>query len=399
MSPVSLLPILPIILIALATMKLTGAILGIKPAEGRFASIDGLRGYMAFFVFLHHSCIWYLAMHGYGWRPPPSNLYSQFGSTSVAVFFMITSFLFFSRLLQARKGDMDWLKLYVSRGFRIMPLYLFALLIVLIIVAILSHFTLHEPTGKVIVEIFQWLAFIKADINGISPTWLIIAGVIWSLPYEWLFYFALPLLGLLLSMRISFLVWVFAMAGFFFFFYVILTFYTSGGILNHLLPFLSGIAAAFLVKIPQVRALASGPAASVCIALCLIAGVGWFKSLDEVAPFLLVSVSFVGIACGNSLFGILTHSLSRTLGQISYSIYLLHGIVLFVTFNWILGFQRAAQFSPLLHWGIIAVCAVGVVTICSLTYYFIERPGMDAASAATKKLRKQVRAPGILKNA
>ena len=116
MSPVSLLPILPIILVALATMKLTGSALGIRPAEGRFASIDGLRGYMAFFVFLHHSCIWYFATHGYGWRPPPSNVYSQFGSTSVAVFFMITSFLFFSRLLQARGGVLDWLKLYVSRA-------------------------------------------------------------------------------------------------------------------------------------------------------------------------------------------------------------------------------------------------------------------------------------------
>jgi len=399
MESLSLYPIIPIILVALATMKLTGAALGIKPAEGRFASIDGLRGYMAFFVFLHHSCIWYLAMHGYGWRPPPSNVYSQFGSTSVAVFFMITSFLFFSRLLQARKSDMDWLKLYVSRGFRIMPLYLFALFIVLTTVAILSHFTLHEPLGKVIVEIFQWMAFIKADINGISPTWLIIAGVIWSLPYEWLFYFALPLLGLLLSMRLSLLVWVFALAGFLFFFYVILTFYTSGGVVNHLLPFLSGIAAATLVRFPRMRVLASGPVASFCIVLCLVIGVGWFKSLDEVVPFLLVSTAFIGIACGNSVFGILTHSLSRTLGQISYSIYLLHGIVLFVTFNWILGLQRAGQFSPLMHWGVIAVCAVSVVTVCSLTYRFIERPGMDAAPAVTKKLRRQPPGASVLKNA
>lgn len=398
MSPVSLLPILPIILVALATMKLTGSALGIQPAEGRFASIDGLRGYMAFFVFLHHSCIWYFATHGYGWRPPPSNVYSQFGSTSVAVFFMITSFLFFSRLLQARGGELDWLKLYVSRALRIMPLYLFAFFIVLTIAGVLSQFTLREPLSKVTLEIFQWLAFIKADINGVSPTWLIIAGVIWSLPYEWLFYFALPFLGLLLSVRVSLLVGIFSMAGFIFFLYIILGFYQTAGGLQRMIPFVGGIAAAFLVRIPRVREMVSCPVASACVALCLIFGVGLFRSFDEPISFFLVTLGFIGIACGNSVFGILTHPLSRTLGQISYSIYLLHGIVLFVTFNWLLGFQGAGQLSPLGHWGVIAACAVGVVTICSLTYRFIERPGMDAVPAATRKLKRQVLSPGVLKN-
>lgn len=390
MNPVSLLPILPIILVALATMKLTGAALDIRPGEGRFASIDGLRGYMAFFVFLHHSCLWYFATHGYGWRPPPSNVYSQFGSTSVAIFFMITSFLFFSRILQARGGNIDWLKLYVSRALRIMPLYLFALFIVLTIVAVLSKFTLHVPLSRVILEIFQWLAFIKADINGISPTWLVIAGVIWSLPYEWLFYFALPFLGLLLSVRVSLLVWVFAMAGFIFFLYVILGFYQTAGGLQRMLPFVGGIVAVFLVRIPWVRTLVAGPVASVCVALCLVIGVGLFRSFDEPLSFILVTLGFIGIACGNSVFGILTHPLSRTLGQVSYSIYLLHGIVLFVTFNWILDFQWAGQLSPLGHWGVIAVCAVGVILVSSNTYRFIERPALDAAPRAAEKLRKQL---------
>jgi len=398
MSPVSLLPILPIILVALVTMKLTGAALGIRPAEGRFASIDGLRGYMAFFVFLHHSCLWFFATHGYGWRPPPSNVYSQFGSTSVAVFFMITSFLFFSRLLQARNGDLDWLKLYVSRGLRIMPLYLFALFIVLTIVAVLSHFTLHESPGKVIVEILQWLAFIKADINGISPTWLVIAGVIWSLPYEWLFYFALPFLGLLLSVRVSLLVWLFAMAGFIFFLYVILGFYQSAGGLQRMVPFVGGIAAAFLARVPRIRNLVSRPFASICVALCLVLGVGLFKSFDEPLSFLLVTLGFIGIACGNSLFGILTHSLSRTLGQVSYSVYLLHGILLFFTFNWILGFQWAGRLSPLEHWGVIILCAIGVVTVCSLTYRLIERPAMKSVPFIIKKFEKQNVKSVVLKN-
>jgi len=134
MSPVSPYPVLPIILVALATMKLSAKLFGIKPAEGKFAPIDGLRGYMAFFVFLHHSCIWFFYTHGYGWSLPPSLLYRHFGPSSVFIFFMITSFLFFSKLLQARAGSIDWIRLYVSRALRILPLY-YAVLVLLLVLA------------------------------------------------------------------------------------------------------------------------------------------------------------------------------------------------------------------------------------------------------------------------
>lgn len=389
MSPVSPYVILPIILIALATAKLSSRILRIAPGHVKFAPIDGLRGYMAFFVFLHHSCIWFYCSHGRGWGAPPSNIYSQFGSTSVGVFFMITSFLFFSKLLEHRKSKMDWLKLYVSRGLRIMPLYAFALFILLTIVAILSGFSLHEPVAKVLVEISQWLLFIKVNINGLNPTWLIIAGVVWSLPYEWLFYFILPWLGLTIRIKASPTVLAFSMVGIFIFVYVILTFYQSAGALSRMYPFIGGIAAAIIARIPLAKEWATGIMASVVISLLLILTVGLFPTIYRFTPLLMLSIAFIGIACGNSLFGILTHPLSRILGQISYSIYLLHGIVLFVTFNWILGFKIASRFSPLVHWGIIALCGMAVVFICSITYRLIEKPSMDTVPAVTDKLRRK----------
>jgi len=398
MSPVSLLPILPIILIALATMKLTGSALGIKPAEGRFASIDGLRGYMAFFVFLHHSCIWYFFAHGYGWGPPPSQLYGHFGPTSVSVFFMITSFLFFSKLLQARTGKMDWMKLYVGRALRILPLYGISILILVLIVGVLSHFTLHEPVDNVLWEVLQWLVFIKANINGIYPTWLIIAGVVWSLPYEWLFYFTLPFLGFFCKVRSSLLVLVFALFGLLFFIWIIAEFQPIGA-LRWMNPFLGGIVAAVLARDKRARELASGNIGSCCITLFLVMVVVLYPSVHETVPLLLLMAAFIGIACGNSLFGILTHPLSRTLGQISYSIYLLHGIILFVTFQWVLGFKHAGRLSPLEHWSVIALCTMGVVLICSLTYRFIEKPALEAAPAAAEKLRKELGREKVLRSA
>ena len=365
-----------------------GKMLRIQPATGRFASIDGLRGYMAFFVFLHHSCMWYLVTHGYGWSPPPSNLFSHFGASSVDIFFMITAFLFFSKLLEVRAGKMDWLKLYVSRALRILPLYLFALFVLVSIVAVLTQFTLREPAGKVLQEILQWMVYIRADINGFHPTWMIIASVIWSLPYEWSFYFSLPLLGLFVKVKSSALVLIFSLAGLFFFIYVILFYFQWAGSLSRMYPFLGGIAAAFLIRVPQVKALASGWMTSVCIIIFLTCAVSWGVRVGDPVILLFLSISFILIACGNDLFGILTHPLSRMLGQISYSIYLLHGIFLFVTFKWIIGIKQAGQLSPLAYWGVIALCGMGVILICSVTYRFIEYPAMQATPMITAKLRK-----------
>jgi peptidoglycan/LPS O-acetylase OafA/YrhL len=61
----------------------------------RYASLDGLRGYCAFFVFLHHASIWYSYLHTNSWAAPPSHFYNHLGQSGVAIFFMITGFLFF----------------------------------------------------------------------------------------------------------------------------------------------------------------------------------------------------------------------------------------------------------------------------------------------------------------
>lgn len=44
----------------------------VGPKQGRFDAIDGLRGYLAFFVFLHHSAIWYFFLRTGFWQAPAS---------------------------------------------------------------------------------------------------------------------------------------------------------------------------------------------------------------------------------------------------------------------------------------------------------------------------------------
>lgn len=68
--------------------------LRLPKTQGRLDSIDGLRGYLAFFVFIHHAYVWYFYLHYGAWSRPLSNFYNQLGKGSVAVFFMITGFCF-----------------------------------------------------------------------------------------------------------------------------------------------------------------------------------------------------------------------------------------------------------------------------------------------------------------
>ena len=383
-------PALVLVILALGTISLVSRIIPLRPDKTRYETIDGLRGYLAFFVFLHHSLIWYYVIHIHVWLRPPLNLYNQFGTTSVAVFFMITSFLFFSKLIDARSGSLDWQQLYIGRVLRIVPLYLLMLGLLLLIVGHISGFTLHESGSKIISEILEWLVYIQAPINGNDITGYIVAGVIWSLPFEWMFYCSLPLVGaLIFNIRISIFTSIFTSLGLIGFTMIIYSYYAdfAGW---WLLTFLGGIIAAFLSQNKKICLLATTWQSSVIMLVLLVLAVAFFTDVFSVIPYMCMVLFFIGVACGNSLFGLLTHRLSRIFGQITYSMYLLHGILLFVTFNYIIIPSKAILFSPLQHWFVLAGCSVALVIICSLTYYYLERPFQKAAGITALWLRRRL---------
>jgi peptidoglycan/LPS O-acetylase OafA/YrhL len=388
MDPVSILPILPILLLSLCVVSFTSRWLGIGYQRHRYTSIDGLRGFLAMFVFLHHSAIWYYFLRTHQWDFPPSYLYSHFGPTSVALFFMITAFLFFSKLIDAVAGDFDWLKLYVSRVLRILPLYAVAVFALFVVAAAVSHFVVREPLEDLWLELVQWIFFIEADINLIYGTKLLIAGVVWSLAFEWLFYFSLGLIGpVFFRIRTSLITVVVTGLFFLLFVYILYDNYPYGA-WNRLSPFLCGIVAAFAVRNEKVRKIGSKVWLTPVLLVLLFVALYFYPTVFDLIPLVCMTIGFIAICCGNSLFGILTSKACCLLGQISYSIYLLHGLLLFITFRFIIGFPVAARLTPLAHWGIITACSVAVVSVCSLTYYFVERPCLNSASGATKKLRR-----------
>ncbi len=378
MDPVSIYPALAALFLAMTTAYFLARKNGNPPALGRFASIDGLRGYLAFFVFMHHSSIWFYFLKMGQWQVPPSNIYTNFGQSSVSLFFMITGFLFYSKLIDGREKKINWRALYISRVFRLAPLYVFVVALMFAMVAILSGGHRVESVPALFLQLVRWLSFAilgQPDINGIGHTFTIVAGVTWSLAYEWFFYLSLPILALSVSLRPPAV--YLALGGCAM---IALALWHTNYLI--LATFSGGILAAWLVRMDKFRAFAEKNFASFIVVGCLFAVVVYSSESYGVKPLLLLTTAFVLIAGGNTLFGLLVHPVSKTLGEMAYSIYLLHGMLLFVTFNFVIGLNKATAFSPLMHWlAVLAVTPVLILTSYS-TFMLIEKPGMRYSRVA-----------------
>lgn len=390
MSPTSIFPAIFALFIAFVVTHQLAKIFGRADENGRFASIDGLRGYLAFFVFIHHSSIWYFYLRSGTWTAPPSNLYTHFGESSVALFFMITSFLFFTKINQSDRKDVDWLKLFVSRVLRLVPMYFFAVGILFCIVAIVTHGELTTTLGGLFTGLIQWLSFTilgGPNLNNMMNTWIIIAGVTWSLPYEWLFYLSLPLLAIftraVFSLRYAIIGAIFIL--------LIMLFWRPVAI--HLLSFLGGIIASLLVKSTKWRDACKSPIASVMIIVLMITVIACFPSSRGVIQIIILSLVFSIIAGGNNLFGVLTHYVSTTLGEMAYSIYLMHGLLLFVCLQLIVGTKVARSLSSIEYWSIIVILTPILVGCSFLTFTLIEKPAMQNTNTITNWLRRKLGVP------
>jgi peptidoglycan/LPS O-acetylase OafA/YrhL len=143
-----------------------------------------------------------------------------------------------------------------------------------------------------------------------------------------------------------------------------------------LLCFSCGMTAALLARSSRICAFAIGRLGTVLVLSCLGSVVTFFPSAYGVAPALLLALGFALIACGNTLFGALIHPASRMLGQMSYSVYLLHGLWLFVIFNILVGTDKSKTLPVLDYWSIVLGITPLLVASCFLTFRLIESPAI-----------------------
>jgi len=386
MSPTSPVFAAGALVIAVIALVLVDGLFGSAPApDRRYRSLDGLRGYLALAVFFHHSAIWFFYLRSGVWALPPSRLYTHFGQSAVALFFMITALLFWSKIADGRNRPVDWLRLYVSRVLRLVPLYVLAIGAVWFIVFASAGFALQVPARTALTTTIRWLSFTTLGappLNGFAETNTALASAVWSLPYEWWFYATLPIAALLFRRQPWF--WIL--------FSVVIAGWGAQWALSQYgrpitASFLGGIAAAAAARSPRCRTLASGSVAAV-LCLAALAAVTRTDTAFDWPALALLSVAFGIIACGNTLFGLLNWRVSRILGEMGYSVYLLHGMVLFVAFRWIAG-DNARTLSVAEHWGVVFACAPVLVALCYATFNLVEWPAMSSVDRVTAWLRNR----------
>jgi peptidoglycan/LPS O-acetylase OafA/YrhL len=349
------------------------------PGGGRIGCIDGLRGYLAVSVLVHHFVIWIqVSRLGGTWSPPSVNLLNNLGAASVALFFMVTGCVFYPIILAGFQST-RWIAVYLRRIFRIVPLVLFSVAIVATLAILRSPTKVIELSD--IGLLVEWVtSWDEPDLFGYADTGRINAYVLRTLWFEWLFYiFLLPIWAALAdALRGKLPTWTLP---------VLLLALSVILRVAHLpnakyLPlFAIGMIAYELQKSEAAAVLRGNTAAAIAVIGMLVALNTWN------APYALIAMAlyawfFFCVACGNSFFGILSSPGALVLGECSFGIYLLHGILLSLLFTD--GHHLLASNLNVTLIGLLPASSIVVVLLTAATFRFIERPMMMVGSGLAK---------------
>ncbi len=377
---------LPLGLLAFALSRATGW--GSGPADRAstefYRPIEGLRGILAMNVFFHHSLIAYVFMSTGNWDPPLSVFYGELGPGSVKMFFFITGFLFWTKAIKS-PDSLRTLTFFKRRFLRLMPAYWGSLCLILLSAARLSHFRLLVPAGTLASELLTWLTCgVPLDFTDINSIYIAVvnANVCWSLRVEWFFYLALPFLAWFATKkRVGFLLLL--TAGIF------AAFAAIGPLTGRLdlaadplRTLATYMATSFSVGMITAHLKAKWPSwpllrhpGWIALALLLLLAVMLFNRAGIYYPeSLLLAPIFVLIVYGNDFGGLLTSRPITYLGTISYSVYLLHGIVLFSVSKLTGLLVNFSGLSPVAYWSFVGCEGVLVIFVASLSYYALEKP-------------------------
>ncbi|WP_095148885.1 acyltransferase [Pseudomonas sp. Irchel s3a18] len=344
----------------------------IENAEVRheYKFINGMRGLAAVFVFINHAPF---ALSNMGitntifssW----GQLYPNLGSFGVQIFFCITGFLFFDKIIKTEK--IDWTEFFISRIKRVAPLYYATSLLVFLITASFSGFNILDKES--LITISGLLSFNFVDnpmkIGGISLVPL--SSVTWTLIHEWRFYAVLPLVAIFYRSKYKTIIMVIAMA--------LAAIDLGYSALVCWVYFLSGIAAASIHKISiknkavKLSAmLIAIPAFALTCGLVEVPGYGAIR-------FILTTLFFISITIANPSF--LHYQFLNRLSDISYSIYLVHLPVLFIAFKIASVFVDLSTIDKLTFWSINFATIPVIVALSTFTFVNIEKRFMSKTKA------------------
>jgi len=350
--------------------RFTLGLIDLGGGSSRVESIDGLRGFLALAVILSHAWSYYdFHLRGLPWNWPHNPFFAQCGYLAVLMFFMITGFLFWSKARVAR-GLIRVVPLYRNRARRILPLYYLLCACLVLQALVRAHWPLvngmdvAREMGSLVVPGLHPIGRI-ADMERFPEF-----AQTWTLFYEVLFYLALPLVAPFAGTR----------RRTDFFLAAMLVLLATHRVLYHyyqftLLSFWAGfVVSELLDRYPGQMARLRGALAG-AVAAGALAVLPWVThGLLTPLSFGVACVAFGIIAAGNDMAGVLTLRGTRLLGTVSYSIYLMHLLVLAIAFHAINMVFPVANIAPVAFCAVISALTFVVTAVSMVSYRFVEYP-------------------------
>lgn len=346
--------------------------------QNRVQTIDGLRGFLAYGVIFSHGQNFHTLFAKGEWiSGSPNPFYNTCGAVAIRLFLMITAYLFWSKLL-ASQGKVEWLSFYIKRFFRIAPVYWFAFLCVFMIVMIESHWTIKVSWLALSEQVGSWLALgilPLPDINNRMVTMMILLGVVWTLQYEWFFYGVLPFIAWFARNRSRSLIFVCTVLILFPIISLFMHDYpTIKQVLTIFFMFFCGMLCASLQQYIK-RIPLNSFVQSMIVVIVMIYIFSVYSSDRGYTATALVTIVFFFIVYNCSVFGVLKLKASQRMGEISYSLYLLQGIV----FHWVYASDFIRSYilrGAIEFWSIMTLICTLILLFAICVHYALEKPGI-----------------------
>lgn len=355
----------------------------------RIPQLDGLRGVAIGLVLLHH---YIYQLHA----PMPDALTAiliplgGLGWSGVDLFFILSGFLIGGILVDAKESPNYYRTFYIRRVFRILPVYLFLVLLGFLFVQIgahaggpLSRVSIHPAPWRYYFSFTQNFYFAKHS-NVISYL-----QISWSLAVEEQFYLTLPLIvrkvdkNKLLAVAVGMVI----------FFGVLRSVLYWNGYINpvqsYLLPFCRfdslfiGVACAMLMRTQRLYSRLQKHPRLLAAAVILLGAVFlsmnhnlWTKNFFlHTAGFTLIALFYAAVMMLVLVRpeGVVSRAFRyrplMRLGTISYCVYLIHNLVLIIT-DYLL--QLALHLSEIELWLAILVGATVTFLVAQGSWVFFE---------------------------
>jgi len=351
-------------------------------AMHRVSSLDGLRGVLATAVIVHHFAVSYFWHVTSSWQTTDSRVLNNMGTVPVSLFFMITGYLFAAKIY---RGEPKWRAIYLSRVRRIFPMYVFS--VALIVAIAFYQSAARAPIIDSLKAIGRWIIFIGSPVNGFQDTVRINASVQWTLLYEAVFYLCLPVLYCLLRRRLPGVAVFVALA-------VLACLWSEYHHHFHnrfIKLFVVGIAVAVFEDRMRKWAINFAGLRCTLLAIAVLLVSMKLKSYSTL-QMLILGIPFALFVLGNSLHGLLEVRGLKILGEASFSIYLLHGIVIYCLFS-LLNLYDFTTASFIGYAGYLPLVILLTSCISVLTYWCIEHPFLRSRKTHSAELQRKHQVP------